>query len=318
VSNTGIVARGGKRETTLNSTNRIGKHTVQSNRILRLVNIIIRFYYTLMIKAGPVAFFDSGIGGLPYFQWVRDHLPDASFTYLADRKNFPYGEKPIQLLITLILSTMEKYIARVNPSMVVVACNTASVSALQPLRDHFSVPFVGVVPAIKPAAAGSRKKAIGLLATMRTIEDPYTDNLVRLFADGYHVQRFAGVDIIDFVENRLMDASDEDIMEVIAPAVRFFNNKEVDTLVLGCTHFLHIKDAIARSFKGSVEIVDSLEGVGRQVIRMWNTCCKPESGEATMPIHKHSDVFYLNGETENDSIYRRFAESCGLKWGGVL
>lgn len=268
-----------------------------------------------MDKAGPVAFFDSGIGGLPYYQWVRNLLPGVSYSYLADRENFPYGQKAISELVTIIPDVMERYLARVEPGLVVVACNTASVTALQQLRERFQVPFVGVVPAIKPAAVLSRKKSIGLLATRRTVDDPYTDNLVRLFAEGYQVERYAGVDIVDFVENRLLDSEREELDRIMAPAVRHFAEREIDTLVLGCTHFLHVKDSIVRSFGPDVQIVDSVEGVGRQVARLLErggTRVTPEAERSG------SGTFFITGTTADEKMYRRFAESYGLDWGGRL
>ncbi|ADK81581.1 glutamate racemase [Sediminispirochaeta smaragdinae] len=261
-----------------------------------------------MKNTGPIAFFDSGIGGLPYLQWVRKKLPNFSYRYLADRANFPYGEKSIEELGGLIIGSMERYIERVDPSIVVVACNTASVTALQKLRDTFSVPFVGVVPAIKPAAALSCTHTIGLLATKRTVEDPYTDNLVRLFADGFQVERFAGVDIVDFVENHLLDAEPHEIREVLAPAVAFFSEKEVDTLVLGCTHFLHVRDEIAEAFGGRVKIVDSIEGVGRHVIQMVSEYHGGGGG----------GEFFVSGIEGAVDTYRRFADAYALGWGGVV
>ncbi len=260
-----------------------------------------------------VAFFDSGIGGLPYLHWVRNVYPGISCSYLADRANFPYGQKPINDLVSLIIDAMARYLEAVHPSLVVVACNTASVTSLQALRDHFDVPFVGVVPAIKPAAALSRKRSIGLLATRRTVEDPYTDNLVRLFADGYLVERFAGVDIVDFVENRLLDAEPDEVERVIGPALRHFGEKNIDTLVLGCTHFLHIKETLVKAFGPEIEIVDSLEGVGKQVVRLIDReVSLPESG-----IPERS-LFFKTGTEENELMYRRFAGQFGLEWGGVL
>jgi glutamate racemase len=274
-----------------------------------------------MNNTGQVAFFDSGIGGLPYLNWVRNAFPGISCSYLADRENFPYGQKSINELVSLIIATMERYIKAVNPSLVVVACNTASVTSLQALRDHFDVPFVGVVPAIKPAAALSRRRSIGLLATRRTVEDPYTDNLVRLFADGYLVERFAGVDIVNFVENRLLDAEPDEVERVVEPAVRFFREKNIDTLVLGCTHFLHIRETLVKAFGPEIEIVDSLEGVGKQVIRLIDR--DGASSSADGPAEPDctavpGSLFFKTGSRENDRMYRRFAGQYGLEWGGLL
>ena len=125
----------------------------------------------------PVVVFDSGVGGLPYLQRLREFLPDETFSYVADTANFPYGEKSTAELNDIVHRQMERLIHRIVPKLVVVACNTASVVALSELRAAFGLPFVGVVPAVKPAAETTENKRIGLIATRKTVEDPYTDML---------------------------------------------------------------------------------------------------------------------------------------------
>ena len=269
-----------------------------------------RFYYKSMKTGGLVAFFDSGIGGLPYLQWLRDNHARVRCSYLADRRNFPYGEKSPGELVDLILDAMDRYLQRVHPDLVVVACNTASVTALQALRESFDLPFVGVVPAIKPAASLTKSGEIGLLATKRTVEDPYTDNLVRLFAGSHRVRRFAGVDIIDFVENHFLTASSEDIEEVLKPAAEWFSQTEIDTLVLGCTHFLHLRREISRIWGEEITLVDSLEGVGRQIIRLLEAIPGTDA--------EQQETFFITGPLEAEEIYHRFARAFNLSWGGYL
>lgn len=285
-----------------------------------------RFYYTSMDTGSLVAFFDSGIGGLPYLRWLREHHDRVECTYLADRMHFPYGQKSPEELLPLILDVMERYIRTVEPDVVVVACNTASVTALGALRERFAIPFVGVVPAIKPAASLTSTGEIGLLATRRTVEDPYTDNLVRLFAGTHRVRRYAGVDIIDFVENRLLDASPGEVEQILEKGAAWFSSTRIDTLVLGCTHFLHVRDEIARILGDGIRIVDSLEGVGRQVLRLIDALESPErtisnphkSQDHGIYRRRGSDRFYLTGPVENEETYRRFAQAFELSWGGFL
>ncbi|MDR3200332.1 MAG: aspartate/glutamate racemase family protein, partial [Spirochaetales bacterium] len=127
----------------------------------------------------PVAFLDSGVGGLPYLQWVRKHLPGENYIYLADRKYFPYGPKTPDRVFSAVAEGVEKFIKTFDPKLFVLACNTASVSALERLRQAFPAKtFVGTVPAVKPAAEYSKNKRIGVLATNATVHAHYLDSLI--------------------------------------------------------------------------------------------------------------------------------------------
>ena len=157
---------------------------------------------------------------------------------------------------------------RFNPKLVVLACNTASVAALGYLRKHFSLPLVGTVPAIKPAACLSGRRCIGLLATNRTVEEAYTRQLIYDFASHCWVVKRGAPDLVDLVERELYHSTPEEVEEQLKPLVEDLTAQGVDTLVLGCTHFVYLKEALFRLFNPPVEIIDSVEGVGRQVLRI--------------------------------------------------
>jgi len=255
----------------------------------------------------PIAFFDSGVGGLPYLAWAKERLPRESFVYLADTAHFPYGEKDAAEVRRFVLDGVELVIRTSDPKMVVVACNTASVVALPELRNRFRLPFVGVVPALKPAAERSPHRRIALLATSLTAEDGYTDDLVRSFAADCEVTRIAGRDLVRFVEYELADSDEACIRSAIHPIVDSVREARVDSLVLACTHFTLLDAAFKHELGESVAVVDSREGVGRQIMRL----LKQEAIEAEA---KGEDRFYLTGE-ESDS-YLRFAERYGLAYAG--
>lgn len=276
-----------------------------------------------------IAVFDSGIGGIPYLQWIRDTHPSGNFVYMADRKNFPYGEKDDHRLRELIVGAVGRFIEKTSPDLMVIACNTASVVALAELRRRFEIPFVGVVPAIKPAAALSRRQSIGVLATRRTVEDPYTAGLIRRFASDCRVSLYPGVEIVDLVENSLSDASEEDRKKVLRPAVDFFLEREVDTLVVACTHFVFVQEELAEMMGDGTRVIDSREGVGRQVLRLLgisgrdlgqNSRLGPgrdRRAAAAPQAERGRAVFYISSEEERNH-YRRLAEDFGMEWGGVL
>ena len=137
----------------------------------------------------PIVFIDSGVGGLPYLEKARIYMPGENLVYVADNKNFPYGEKSAGQLKSIILMLIRKIVDKISPKLIVIACNTASVVALSLLREEFGIPFVGVVPAIKPAGEYSENGKIGLLATRKTVEDPYTDTLINEFASSCRVEK---------------------------------------------------------------------------------------------------------------------------------
>jgi glutamate racemase len=271
----------------------------------------------------PIAVFDSGVGGLPYLGWLSEHLPEESLVYMADNAHFPYGEKTTAELQRIIPEAVEKVIAAADPKLVVIACNTASVVALADLRRRFGIPFVGVVPAVKPAAERSANGRIGIFATRKTIEDPYTDDLVRQFASGLHVARFAEGRIVELVERSFFSTRAAERRRLLQPAADYFLRQEVDHLVLACTHFVFLRDELEEMMKDGVSVIDSREGVGRQVMRILE-----REGLAAEPAETRSDngaaadrgadtCFYMTRQEERGE-YRHFADLFGLSWGGAL
>ena len=236
----------------------------------------------------PIIFIDSGIGGLPYLEWIKERLPDESFVYLADNENFPYGTKSADDLKLIMHDRMSALVESYDPKAAVIACNTASVVTLASLRSCFDIPIIGVVPAVKPAAFLSGSRRIGLMATSRTIEDIYTQQLIEDFASDCEVFRFAGSEIIDFIENRLYGAGRNEIEEVLRPAVDFFIGKRVDNVVLGCTHFLFLEKILVEMLDG-ISLIDSREGVGNQIIRVLRS-------NNILSDKKEEDLFILTGD----------------------
>jgi glutamate racemase len=279
----------------------------------------------------PIAVYDSGVGGLPYLHWLQERLPAERFVYLADHDHFPYGEKPIPELRSIIPDAVGRLIAASAPKMVVIACNTASVVALAELRSRFGIPFVGVVPAVKPAAEHSRNCRIGIFATRRTIEDPYTDDLVSRFASHCRIARYAEGRIVHMVEQSYFSSSREQRRELLRPAADYFIQAKVDHLILACTHFVYLKKELEELLEGIAEVIDSRDGVGRQVMRILQreelaagtatpaaaaekTAAMPGTGELA---HAGGNQFYITGKGRHDQ-YRSFAAHFGLEWGGSI
>jgi glutamate racemase len=261
----------------------------------------------------PIGFLDSGVGGLPYFAWLRQKAPAERYAYVADRANFPYGEKTKEAVLDIVESTARKLIERTDPKILIVACNTASVVALERLRERFSIPIVGTVPAIKPAAARSRRKRIGLLATMRTVNDAYVDRLVEQFASDCEVVRIAGPDIVSFVEKRFFDSGTEEKLAIVRDAVAEFGRASVDEIVLACTHFLYLADEIRELAGPGVEVMDSREGVGSRALAVLG-----ENGRSGAVGVRGSAELFVTGSDPVEESYGKFADYFGMEIGGTL
>ncbi|MDC7218503.1 MAG: glutamate racemase [Spirochaetales bacterium] len=266
---------------------------------------------SLETRKRPVAFLDSGIGGVPYLDRLREKLPRENYLYLADHKNFPYGEKSAEEVTASVLGAADSLMARHNPKMIILACNTASVSSLAVLRSRVSIPVVGVVPAVKPAAARSGERTIGVMATERTVNAPYLDGLIEQFAVGCRVVRVAAGDIVSFVENRLFLADREEQDRLIAPAVEEFRREKVDSIVLGCTHFTYLDDNIRALSRGNFIPVDSREGVANQAIRLL------ERDDMLCTEGEGRSLFYTTRARE-DGYYRKVAEQYSLDFRGEI
>jgi glutamate racemase len=264
----------------------------------------------------PIAFLDSGVGGLPYLQWARERLPGENFVYLADRKHFPYGTKTPEAVFEAVAEGIAKVSEAFAPEIFVLACNTASVVALEKLRREFPAKtFIGTVPAVKPAAKYSKNKRIGILATDGTVHARYLDTLINRFASACTVVRVPGPDIVNFVEKRFFTASAEERLAVIAGAASRFRFENVDTVVLACTHFLYLLEEIHSAMGGGVTLIDSREGVGKRLIDILNSS-RPSCSSAQAPPGRAR--LYLSGGWAPEPQYAFFADFFGLELAGTL
>jgi glutamate racemase len=184
--------------------------------------------------------------------------------YLADREYFPYGSKKRPELIARLTGLLTRLCRQYKPKLGVLACNTASVSALTALRDRFpDLPLVGTVPAVKPAAETSKARHIGVLGTGRTIRDPYIAELAARYGPDCALTVIAAPDLVDFVEHRYAAASAEEHLAAALPYIERFRRAGADAIVLGCTHFLFLLDTF-KAAAGDLSIHDSVAGVSHR------------------------------------------------------
>ncbi|GGB71796.1 glutamate racemase [Shewanella inventionis] len=213
--------------------------------------------------SGPILVFDSGIGGLSVMSEIRKQLPQHDYCYLFDNARLPYGNLSEQELIRGCVALITQQAKRLNASIVIVACNTASTLVLPQLRQSLTIPIVGVVPAIKPAAQLSKKKHIGLLATPGTVKRDYTQELINQFAGDCQVELFGTSELVllaeQHVAGKVIDKSQ--LKAILLPIIE----SDIDVLVLGCTHFPMIAKEISDCIGAGVTLLDSGEAIAKRV-----------------------------------------------------
>ena len=220
-----------------------------------------------MAVPAHVLVFDSGVGALSIIQEIRQLIPNCSITYASDNAFFPYGNKEEDLLISRVDDVLKKLGAVYTPDIIVVACNSASTVALPKIRDHFTIPTVGVVPAIRPAAQQSQSRVIGLLATPGTVKRRYTLELIQEFAPDCEVISIGSSELVQQAERKIQGL-ELDAAVVNAVIDELFNSprgEEIDTVVLACTHFPLLKNELMASAPKSVTWVDSGNAIARRV-----------------------------------------------------
>ena len=218
-----------------------------------------------MTREEPVVLvMDSGVGGLSVAQHIQALRPDLSLLYLADNGALPYGNKSEAWLNHRVATLVQRVAQEYPLQLVVVACNTASTLVLPALRASQSVPVVGVVPAIKPAAALSETRHIGLLATPGTVQRSYTDQLVNEFAEGCRVSRLGTTDLVSLAEDKLAGKA-VDLQRLAQAVAPLFAQQDLDTLVLGCTHFPLLVPELEQIAPRKINWVDSGQAIARRV-----------------------------------------------------
>ncbi|MDP2791961.1 MAG: glutamate racemase [Rectinemataceae bacterium] len=267
-----------------------------------------------MNSSGSVVFFDSGVGGLPYLAEARNLLPGTVLHYIADDAGFPYGTKTPAQLESILLDRVRRLRARFLPSALVIACNTASQIGLDILRKaHPDLPIIGTVPAIKPAAASTISGRIGVMATERTVVDPYIDDLIARYASDVEVFKLPAQDLVSFVEHRYFASSDKERRSAVEPYIRTLVDRGVDRIILACTHFLHLEKDIAECAKAlgaeDFEIVDSRVGVARRLAQIVEGL---RVSDETVISSDKKGRFLLTSDPPFDSAYAQWAEHFDL------
>lgn len=218
----------------------------------------------------PILIFDSGVGGLTILAEVRERLPDARVIYAADLAGLPYGTKSEAEVAARVCGLLGRMAERYQPRLVCIACNTASTIALAMVREVLEIPIVGTVPAIKPAALGTKTGTIGLLGTGATVRQPYVDRLEAEFASDKRLIRHAADALVPLAEAKMR--GEALAVNAIAEAVAGLRDdpaaSDLDTLVLACTHFPLLSDELRDVFGPQVRLIDGAQGIARRIAHL--------------------------------------------------
>lgn len=254
--------------------------------------------------ARPVGVFDSGVGGLSVLRELRRLLPNEDLIYFADSAYVPYGPRPTTV-IQARSEAITRFLVAEGAKAVVVACNTASAAALGYLRERFAVPVVGMVPAVKPAAALTRTRKVGVLATEGTLKgDPFAA-VVERFANGVVVRTVVGAGLVSLVEAG--DVASARAQALVRDYVEPLLREGADVIVLGCTHYPFLRPLIETAAGPAVAVIDPSEAVARQTLRVLD-----ERGLRAERTEPGREAYYTSGDV------RAFARVATLLLGREL
>ncbi|MDC7998766.1 glutamate racemase [Gilvibacter sediminis] len=236
---------------------------------------------------GPIGIFDSGVGGTSIWRAIEAQMPLEHTLYLADSKNAPYGKKSKEAILALCIKNTELLIDQ-GAKIIVVACNTATTNAIDYLRSNYELPFIGIEPAIKPAALQTKTKSVGILATQGTLSSALFAKTSETFAKDVEVIEVIGTGLVELIESDQIESPEMEslLTQYLAP----MKAANIDHLVLGCSHYPYLIPKIKTLLSKEVKIIDSGEAVARQTERIL------EQHALSYAHEKSSHQFYTNSD----------------------
>ena len=214
----------------------------------------------------PIGLFDSGIGGISILEKLKQLLPNENFIYLADNRNCPYGSKSKKEIISLSKKNCEKLI-ELNCKIIIIACNTSTTNSIKKLREIIAIPIIGIEPGLKPAIHYTKTKNIGILATEKTLGSKlFFETLNQNRIDDIHIHEQIGYELVNLIEEG--SHSKQNIEKILEKYLVPMINKKIDCLLLGCTHYNHIKDIIEEIIPVDIKIVDTITPVNKRVLNI--------------------------------------------------
>ncbi len=213
-----------------------------------------------MINNNPIGLFDSGIGGTSIWKAIHQFLPNESTIYLADSKNAPYGQKSKEEIIHLSCKNVD-FLLEKNCKLIVVACNTATTNAIKELREKYKIPFIGIEPALKPAALNSKTHTIGILATKGTLNSALFHEAIEKYKNIKIIEQ-VGYGLVTLIEEGKINSTE--MSNLLHTYLQPMIEANIDYLVLGCSHYPYLIPQIKAILPNSIQIIDSGEAVARQ------------------------------------------------------
>ena len=245
----------------------------------------------------PIGLFDSGIGGLSIYNEIKNSIPNESTIYIADNLNAPYGKKAESEIIQLSIKNTQKLVD-LHCKLIIVACNTATTNAIEVLRKKFNIPIVGIEPAIKPAMLETKSNNIGVLATEKTLSSNLFLKTSDRFSKGINIHEQIGFDLVKIIEENGINE------ELLIPKLREYIEpmleKNIDHLVLGCTHYYYLVYLLKKILPNGVKILDSSRAVTKRVQNLL------KDYNINSNTSKANNIFLCTG---NDNIIKKFLSS---------
>ncbi len=248
-----------------------------------------------------IGIFDSGIGGTSIWREIATALPKEHTIYLADSKNAPYGNRSKEEIISLSIKNTKKLL-EFNCKTIVVACNTATTNAIKILRAQFDVPFIGIEPAIKPAALNTKTKKVGVLATRGTLSSALFSETSDLYTQGIEVIEVIGSGLVELIEQGKIHSLE--MLELLTSYIQPLVEKDIDYLVLGCSHYPYLIPILKKILPDNVVIIDSGEAVARQTkaIVAENNLLTPRRTQGTHTFYTNHKLSIVQDILKENSI----------------
>ena len=241
-------------------------------------------------NTAPIGIFDSGVGGLSVLREIRLQIPSESVLYIADQIHVPYGPRGLEE-VRAFSEGITRFLLGRGAKLVIVACNTASAAALHHLRQTFpATPFVGMEPAVKPAAESTHTGVVGVLATPATFQSVLYASVVERFASGVTILQDTCPGLVGQIEKGELDTAAT--REILEKALRPMLERRIDTVVLGCTHYPFVIPLIQQIIGPQVRVIDPAPAVARQTARLLDSAGLRGAGSGSAKLH-----FFTSGDT---------------------
>jgi glutamate racemase len=265
-----------------------------------------------ILESRPIGVFDSGVGGLSVLRSITQQLHNEAVLYFGDQEHIPYGSRPKEEIL-MFSQAISEFLISLDAKVIVVACNTASAVALKDLRKLFpNIPFIGMEPAVKPAAEITQTGVVGVLATPATFQGELYASVVERFADNVTLLQNTCMGLVQQIENGALET--KETRAILESALRPMMEKGIDTIVLGCTHYPFVLPLIQEIVGPDVRVIDPAPAVARQVKRILDSHGLRQIGAVSQPPLLFTSGNLTNFKTLLPRLFDRYSEIKAVRW----